>query len=433
MITYNQTLHFLYGLQARGIKFGLRNVRMLLRTVGDPHKRFPSIHVAGTNGKGSTASYIASVFVEAGYRTGLYTSPHLVRFTERIRINGSEIPEAILVGYARHLRPSIEAARATFFEATTCIAFQYFADQQVDIAVIETGLGGRLDATNLVLPEVSVITSIGFDHTELLGTTIRSIAREKGGIIKVGTPVVTSSSDPNVVKTLRSIAVKRGAGFYRAGSVVRQQNVARTAPASTIARTKIFGRVVFRPGLEGDHQLENARLAVAALDLMLRKRRNRTRFRRVTAEKVRRGIRRVVQNTGIRGRLEAVGRHYLVDVAHNPGGLNALVRTIRAGEIPIAAAVFGVMKDKDWRSMLRELAALDVLCIMVAPSMQRALSVRKLCDQAGKMAIPFRSGGSVGRGIRLARTLVGRKGRILIAGSHYVAGEALAALERRSA
>ena len=166
----------MFDLQYLGIKVGLDNIRALLAWVGNPHATFSSIHIAGTNGKGSTASLIASVLTAAGYRTGLYTSPHLLSFNERIRIDGGMISDGDLVRYTERLRPSICQRRATFFEATTAIAFQYFSDQQVDIAVIETGLGGRLDATNVLAPVVSVITSIDLDHTEYLGTTIKEMA-----------------------------------------------------------------------------------------------------------------------------------------------------------------------------------------------------------------------------------------------------------------
>lgn len=164
-------LRYLYGLQYRGMKFGLRNIRALLASAGHPERAFPSIHVAGTNGKGSTSAFLASVLREAGCRTGLYTSPHLIRFTERITVNGREIAQNRLAYYVAVLRPAIEKAGATFFEATTCVAFLYFADEGVDIAVVEAGLGGRLDATNVLRPLVSVITNVSFDHREFLGNT----------------------------------------------------------------------------------------------------------------------------------------------------------------------------------------------------------------------------------------------------------------------
>src|SRR5512135_1725144 len=209
MTSYSASLRYLYGLQGRGMKFGLRNIRNLLTFAGDPEAKFPSIHVAGTNGKGSTAAFLASAFMEAGYSTGLYTSPHLVRFTERITINGRQISEGRLAKYVGALRSAIEKTGATFFEATTCVAFQYFADEEVDIAIIEVGLGGRLDATNTLAPLACVITSIGFDHMEYLGPTIPSIAAEKGGIVKSRTPVVIGPIARSAERTISEIARKR--------------------------------------------------------------------------------------------------------------------------------------------------------------------------------------------------------------------------------
>ena len=176
MPTYQQTLQYLYRLQWRGMKFGLRNTRRLLQYAGHPERRFASVHLAGTNGKGSTSAFLASIAVEGGLKTGLYTSPHLLRFTERIRVNGAELSEERLVYYVKDLRRVIESVHATFFEATTCIAFRFFADENVDLAVVETGLGGRFDATNVLFPLASVITSIGLDHTQYLGSTPEQIA-----------------------------------------------------------------------------------------------------------------------------------------------------------------------------------------------------------------------------------------------------------------
>ncbi len=221
MSTYHSTLSFLYSLQYRGMKLGLRNVRTLVRAAGNPERGFSSIHIAGTNGKGSTSSFIASCFMSAGYRTGLYTSPHLERFNERIRIDGRQIPDAEIVRITKMLRPAIQKTKATFFEATTAIAFCWFAEQGVDVAVIETGLGGRLDATNVVRPMISVITNVALDHQEYLGNTLRKIAREKGGIIKPRTPVVTASEDRNVLRVLKAIARRRKATFYQARRVIR--------------------------------------------------------------------------------------------------------------------------------------------------------------------------------------------------------------------
>ncbi len=315
------------------MKFGLRNIRALMKYAGHPEKRFPSIHVAGTNGKGSTASYLASIAMEAGYRTGLYTSPHLLRFTERIRINGTELSEERLVYYVKALRPAIEASRATFFEATTAVAFLYFADERVELAVIETGMGGRFDATNIVVPLVSVITNVALDHTEHLGSTLPKIAREKGGIIKERVPVVTGAKDPSVLEVFRQIARKKQTRVYRTEDVARGVPTPGIQGRHGVRLTTGFmrGKKVV-PGLPGEHQATNARLAIAAYDLIMRT--SDVWFRGITRVAVVRGLERVRRNTGIRGRLERVRWKgtFILDVAHNPDGTRTLMKSLPRGK-----------------------------------------------------------------------------------------------------
>ena len=435
MTAYSSTLHWLYGLQYRGMKFGLRNILTLLRETGHPERRFPSLHIAGTNGKGSTSSFLASMLQEAGYRTGLYTSPHLVRFTERIRINGVEMPERRLVKYANAIRPSVEAVQATFFEATTCIAFLYFADEEVDIAVIETGLGGRLDATNALRPLLSIITNVGLEHTEILGTTLRQIAREKAGIIKKGIPVVTSADEPSVLRVLRQTAARREARLFVSGDLVEPTVSGGRSGCSLVkmsTKNLSVGPVLL--GLSGGHQIVNASLAVAALQIV----KGRGELRRVGVRQIEDGLRRVRKNTGLRARMEelttSAGR-VLMDVAHNPAGMETLVRSLTGRGIRCPVVVFGVMKDKDAGAMLAVLSCLNCTVIAVASGVDRSLpaaAVEKLAKTAGIQVI---LGPTVSSGIRKALLLAGPetlsgRSRILITGSHYVVGEALSYLEK---
>ena len=431
MKSYQSTLSYLYGLQYRGMKFGLRNIRALLAEAGNPERCFPAIHIAGTNGKGSTASFMASAFKEAGYRTGLYTSPHLVSFTERIRINGVELQESALARYVAVLRPAIERTTATFFEATTCVAFLYFADEGVDIAVIETGLGGRLDATNVLRPLVSVITNIGLDHTDLLGRTTRAVAREKGGIIKDSIPVVTGTEDPDALKVLRRISRLRRAPLVNARDAVRMQR-------SGGGRIRLAYRGIrlepFVPGLTGEHQMWNAALALAALGVLKQKVSFRRAFAALDRKAIRRGFVNVVRNTGLHGRFELADRRrkILLDVAHNPDGMRTLAHEIERRHFRNLVAVFGVMKDKDYGPMLDALARIARPLIAVAPRERRALSARQLTryGQTRGYAVVF--GGSVREGIRKAVRLRG-KGSVLVTGSHYVVGEAMRALRGKTA
>ena len=429
----SETLSYLYGLQRRGMKFGLRNMRSLLNRVGHPERAFPSVHIAGTNGKGSTAAFLSSMFMEAGCRTGLYTSPHLIRFTERIRINGREIPGERLGRYVRMLRPAIEEVRATFFEATTCVAFLYFADEEVDIAVIETGLGGRLDATNVLLPLAGVITNIDLDHREYLGNTIASIAREKGGIIKRRVPMVTAARDRTALRTLRAIAKRKGARFIEARKRVRMERA--SSGASWMFQTRCLGRFASRLGLAGAFQQENAALAVAVADTLRENTAFVKDFRSFGKQAVRRGLSEVARNSGLEGRLERLGKRgeYIIDVAHNPAGIRALVSALRRERGVPRAAVFGVMKDKDHLSMLRSLVPFVRKLIPVAPRMERALAVSRLRMEAKRCGFEVGPGGSIRQGLREARRLMQRArpeegDYILVVGSHYVVGEFLAHL-----
>ena len=437
MTSYTSTLRWLYGLQYRGMKFGLRNIRALLSEAGHPERHFPSLHIAGTNGKGSTSSFLASVLQESGYRTGLYTSPHLVRFTERIRISGIEIPERRLVEYAQTLRPWIESVQATFFEATTCIAFLYFADEGVDVAVIETGLGGRLDATNTLRPLLSIITNVGLEHTEFLGTTLTAIAREKAGIIKKGIPVVTSAREPDVLRVLRNTAALRKTRLFLSGNVVVPTVLGARSGCSLVkmkAQRLSVGPVLL--GLSGEHQVVNASLAVAALQVL----RSRGELERITAGHIENGLNRVQKNTGLRARMEELitptGR-ILMDVAHNPAGINTLVRSLSGRGIRFPVTVFGVMKDKDAEAMLTALSRLTSTVVAVAPLVGRSLPAAEVKKLAKKVGIHVILGPTVPAGIRKALLLAGpetlaKRARILITGSHYVVGEALSYLEKRT-
>ncbi|HTY01117.1 MAG TPA: folylpolyglutamate synthase/dihydrofolate synthase family protein [Bacteroidota bacterium] len=422
MHSYRSILRYLYSLQQRGMKFGLRNSRTLLRALDDPHRKFPSIHIAGTNGKGSTSAFLSSILQEAGFRTGLYTSPHLLRFTERIRINGREMPTRRLVEYVEELRPVIERVHATFFEATTAVAFRYFADEGVDIAVVETGLGGRLDSTNVLRPLVSVITSIALDHTQILGNTIALIAAEKGGIIKRGRPVVSSVRGRDAERVLQRIARQRHAPFVPAASIVRATE---HGDVLRFRKGRLKGKNVV-PGLVGEHQKRNVEAAVATISVL-----QKTRLlREVSDEDVLRGVERVRTNTGLRGRYETVetprGR-LIFDVAHNPDGIKALVAMVRARKDRPAVVVFGVMADKNFRGILRQLRKVSRRLVAVAPHGERALGIEELTREARKSGFRVESAASVAAGVEAARRLAGAR-TILITGSHYVVAEAMAAL-----
>ena len=343
---------------------------------------------------------IAAIYSAAGYRVGLYTSPHLVRFNERIRINGIEIADNDVARIVRLLRPVIDKTQATFFEATTAIAFRYFAEQRVDIAVIETGLGGRLDSTNVIRPLVSVITSIGKDHTEQLGSTYSSIAREKAGIIKSTVPVVVG----NV----------RGTAF----AVIRETAVSKRSPLLVSRKITIPRNITLQ--LPGEYQLENARCAIAAVTLTA------DRFC-IGDAAVKRGLERTTELTGLRARCEMIHRSptILLDVAHNPDGMRALIGQLKTMPIRKLLVVFGVMIDKDYTSMLAEFKGLKPTIICTQPKTDRALPVQKLCEVCDVLNFQTLAVVSVREAVLRAKKLAGKSGTIVVTGSHYVVGEAI--------
>jgi dihydrofolate synthase/folylpolyglutamate synthase len=422
--SYARSIKYLYALQGRGMKFGLRNIRALLGSAGNPQNAFPSIHVAGTNGKGSTTCFLASVFMEGGYRTGLYTSPHLVSFTERIRVNGREISQKRLATYVDRLRDSIEQNKATFFEATTAIAFLYFADEKVDIALIETGLGGRLDSTNVLDPILSVVTNIGLDHMEYLGPTLRQIAAEKAGIIKPRTPLVVGNIIPEAETVIRRIARRKRAAFYRASDVVDMTISSGGMVAFSAPNLHVKPAMV---GLSGSYQRVNARLATACIRVLLDRPGFRRLFRRIGASAVQRGIENVKKNTGLHGRLDTMGR-VILDVAHNPDGIRTVIGSLMEAGVTELTAVFGAMKDKAYLEMLRQLAWVAETVVLVQPRTPRAASAKRLHAAARRLGVRAVLGGSVANGLKLA---LASKGRILVTGSHYVVGEALEYLRGR--
>ena len=350
MLEFSKTLDWLYSLEGRGEIYKLERMDQALALIGNPHRRLRAVHIAGTKGKGSVAAMIDAVVRAAGVRCGLYTKPHLVHLTERTRIDGAEIPGRLMLEYIERLRGIYERANLalTFFEFTVALMFLYFAEAAVDLAVIETGLGGRLDSTNVVTPLVSVITPIGFDHMDRLGHTIAAIAAEKGGIIKPGVPVVIGARDPEARHVLTSIAVERQSPIriaehdfcFRSG-----------APAHTL---DYFGlglnleRVEL--GVAGPFQHENAAIALAAVEAL------RAQGWRLEEQAIREGLRELSWP----GRFDVVSRRPLVilDCAHNELSIGALLETIAVelGPQVRPRLIFGCLEDKQWAKMAAMLA-----------------------------------------------------------------------------
>lgn len=410
------------------MKLGLQNIRALLRSVGEPHKNFPSVHIAGTNGKGSTSSMIAAVLTSAGYKVGLYTSPHLVRFNERIRINGAMISDADLIRCTKMLRSKIDSLNATFFEATTAIAFKYFADKKIDIGVIETGLGGRLDATNVLLPEVSVITSIGKDHTQQLGNSLCKIAFEKGGIIKRNVPCVTGVKNRSALRGLRRIGKQKKSQLIEIDKVSSSKSEGKKNHfllCSIVTKNNSYNNLPIP--LLGDCQIRNAQVVITALEQL------QSKGFAIPKESFYRGFENLQRLTGIRGRFEILQAQPLVilDVGHNPDGIAATVSALKSFRYRRLLLIFGVMKDKDYGKMIRTLASLKPVVFAVQPEMERALPSEVIAKKFQEEKCAAAAYGHVSEAVRNALHFQEKNDMLLICGSHYVAGEALQFLDRK--
>ena len=341
---YQRALEYLYP-RLTTIKFGLDTTRRLLAALGNPHDVFATVHIGGTNGKGSVATLVADALARQGFRVGLYTSPHLVSFRERIRVNGAPITRDAVATWTEHLRPLADETSATFFEMTTAIALADFAARGAEIAVVEVGLGGRLDSTNVVTPLVSAVTHIALDHMKYLGDSLEQIAREKAGIAKPGVPFVIGESDPALAALLAEAARQ---------AVARQQRDATVETRLVEPGRRWEGAL----GLAGPHQRRNAAVAEAVLDaLPLRWRPSRE------------SVAAAFEDARLPGRLDRRGR-WLFDVAHNPDGVEALVAALRADPPagPVHALV-SILGDKEWPAMLVALdQVVDRGILTIAPS-----------------------------------------------------------------
>ncbi len=355
----------LLGLQPTGvIRWGLGRTRTMLHAVGRPHMAFRSLHVGGTNGKGSVAAMLASVLGVAGRRVGLYTSPHLLDFRERIRIDGFPVDDALLSAAARRLRPEAEAVRGTFFETATALAFLCFAEAGVEFVVAEVGLGGRLDATNVLLPEIAAITNVAWDHADYLGNTLAAIAREKAGIVKPGVPLVLGRLDPEAGRVVRRHAEGVGAPLLQLGydAAVRRIRIGREYTEFGYMGPDADRPIQLRCPLLGAHQAWNAGLAALALESLPNE-------YRPTADEIGLGV------AGVRwpGRLQIERRRdrtWVLDVAHNLVAVEALAQSLTSLDLetPLALVV-AILGDKPWPEMLPPLLALaDISIFTVAPS-----------------------------------------------------------------
>lgn len=379
-------------------KKDLTNTIRLCEALGNPHKQFKSIHVAGTNGKGSTSHMLASVLQASGYQVGLYTSPHLKSFTERIRINGQEVDESFVVSFVEDNQELIQEIQPSFFEMTVAMAFQYFAQQKVDIAVIEVGLGGRLDSTNIITPEVSVITNIGFDHMEMLGDTLEKIAFEKAGIIKKQVPVVITEKQAETEAVFRNVAVEK------------------EAPIS-FAEDLSFDEIPLSD-LQGAYQVKNVKGVLATLEILKEQGWN------ITVGSTQLGLSQVQANTGLKGRWQQLNSHPLTicDTGHNKEAFQYIIDQISRQIYNNLYMVLGFVKEKDLNPILTMLPE-NAKLIFCEPKIPRALLIDELKAKTSHLKQELDYVQDVNEAIELAKSKAAADDMIYIGGSTFVVAE----------
>lgn len=407
---------------ASAYKPGLDTVLRLSELFGSPHRRLRCIHVAGTNGKGSTCHSLAAVLQSAGYKTGLFTSPHLVDFRERMRIDGAMIPEREVIDFVERYRALDAGLLPSFFELTTVMAFDWFARNAVDVAVIEVGLGGRLDSTNIITPCLSVITNISLDHTGLLGDTPAAIAAEKAGIIKPGVPVVIGEAgDPSVRGVFERRASEEHAPIIFAEDYCPILCCEPSADGGFDYATRDFGRV--HGELSGECQPLNVATVLTALEQLRRQ------SFEIAGSDADRGMSRVGELTGLAGRWMTLGRDPLIvcDTGHNPGGWQYIADQLGAAGRPLRL-VIGFVGDKDVDTILGMLAvhAPEARCYFVAPQNHRALPAAVLAEMAGRHGLKGEWFATAREGYEKALAEAGKGDMVFIGGSNYVVGELLA-------
>ncbi|MEY4114614.1 MAG: hypothetical protein RLZ76_1307 [Bacteroidota bacterium] len=400
------------------IKPNLDNTIALCSYLGDPQTKFKSIHIAGTNGKGSVSHMLASVFQEQGFKTGLYTSPHLKDFRERIKINGQMIEKDFVVQFTAGIHDFIEEKEPSFFEVTVGMAFQYFSENNVDIAIIETGLGGRLDSTNIIHPEISVITNIGFDHMSLLGNTLEAIASEKAGIIKKNTPVVIGKTNPSTKEVFERKAADSSSTIIFADQVYEIENIEQK---NDLLSFKIkqgdISREIVSP-LNSLYQLENIRTVMATIDAVQLLGLN------LTDQSVSNGILKTVENTGLRGRWEKINDHpkTIIDVGHNPDGIREILRQLSMTVYKDLHIILGLSKDKDFTEILSMLPKQANYAFTQA-NIPRALDAETLKKEANTYHLKGTAHKNVNDALAHVKQKASPDDLIIICGSLFVIGE----------
>lgn len=406
MENYQDTINFLFSqlpqyqkVGAKAYKADLDNILAMSYLLGNPQDKIKTVHVAGTNGKGSTSHMLASILQEAGYKVGLYTSPHIKDFRERIKINGNNIEKKEVVKFIEKNQPLFVDIKPSFFEWTVALAYYYFAKQKVDIAIIEVGLGGRLDSTNIITPEVSVITNIGLDHTDLLGNTLPEIAKEKAGIIKEDTPVIISETQEETAPVFIKKAKKKNATIYFADQLIEGTCVT---------------------DLRGDFQQKNYRAAVQTCEVLIEK------GWKIAKKNIVAGLENVTKNTNLVGRWQTIKKspRVIVDVAHNKVGFIEALKTLNQTEYKNLHIVIGLSKDKN-REDIYKLLPEDAKYYFCAGGNERLLNALDLRFEAVMHNLHGNEFPTAKKALAKAKDKAGKKDLILVIGSFFIAEQVL--------
>ena len=427
-MTYDETVQYLFNcappfqqVGGAAYKEGLSTTIELDNHLGNPHKKFLTIHIAGTNGKGSTSHTLAAILQECGYKVGLYTSPHLVDFRERIKVNGEMASKEYVINFVEEHKAFFEPLSPSFFELTTAMAFNYFALQKVDIAIIEVGLGGRLDCTNIITPKLSIITNISLDHTQFLGNTLAEIAHEKAGIIKQETPVVIGETTPETRDVFSKKATSVGAPLTFAEDEALLLSATQLPQGGFAYQTAIFGD--FKGELGGDYQIKNTRTLLSALKKL------QEHGLKISNEAVRKGFTNVCSATGFTGRWQTIEKtpRIVCDAGHNTGGIKYIVEQLERESKKHTALriVFGMVNDKDISAVLAMMPS-NATYYFTQASIKRAMPAEELKAKAGLYGLKGNSYPTVQEALQAAKADSAASDFIFVGGSCFIVADLLA-------
>jgi len=429
LMNYQETIDYLFAklpmfsrIGAAAFKKDLVNIQKLCDFLNDPHKKFRSVHVAGTNGKGSVSHMLAAILQTAGYKTGLYTSPHLKDFRERIKIDGEMVSQEFIIDFTQRIKVISEKIEPSFFEITVAMAFEYFVEQEVDIAVIETGLGGRFDSTNIITPELSVITNIGWDHMNILGDSLEKIAFEKAGIIKQNVPVIIGDVLPETEKVFIDIAAERSAAISIAADVRQAINWywKKHELIVEVARKPRTDHQVYHLDLPGIYQTKNLLTVLETCSLLQHKGWN------IEEPDIRTGLQHAKKLTGLHGRWEVIHQQPLIilDVAHNEDGIKMLMEHAEVTDHDHLHIVLGVVKDKELEKILALFPRLADYYFTSA-DIPRALDAQILQEKAAALGLKGGIYEDVNNAIKAAVLKASKQDMILVCGSVFLVGEVI--------